>query len=513
MDNIILFNHEVDNFKKWFKANRQRGIGYNYKRIRATMEDKIKENSLFLPVLKLETIEENLYERIFLKGLFDEKEYRSPEYIELPSEISDYFWLKTLVELKNEDKKITEAFESNDRKQHEYMLESYLRKSYRNKYELVKDATFIASFTHDINLFDKNESTLSNDIITVEISKPGIDSIKKFKTKAGVFDGKEIQGIIDCIGPVYTYYGAVLDNTVLKLLRHMIPLIIFIAINLPKNEVLNLETVSVCKKLLCIILTACQDVLTLDSLDSCLVGKESDLWDKQKRFLLAASNSKGELKRALTNRDKGETTYAKRYSIRTQQLTCYPLEEADKHVKPCKKLEELEGDYNNLQWLFYLYSEAMDSYRNKSRDLSPQQSIDIFMTLLDSCKIKINDEFFTFNKSINLFVFNSLTKLLDAHLQVDQEGQSLIYGLNGLLIKKAILEDQGSLSMEDIDILNMIMWSIENIILHKSSCINENIGLDPYEYYKEAIFGSIREPKPKRNEDGSIAFMFDIDHS
>jgi len=482
--------HELENFKRWFKNNRQKSINLNYKKVKLLMDKQISEGRLFPTVEKSET-NNIFFEKIYFRDIFYNLKFNHLKYFELPSEISDYLWLKDLVDLEKPKRKITEAFESEDRKQHNYMLELYSQKVHKIKNALIKDAAVISAFSHDIKI-DNDKDVLLKDNIKVVVSKLGRDAIKKYEH----LNDDQIDNIIGCIHPICTYTGV--DSEIINLLRHLAPLIIFILVNLPKNELFDAEdNNNTGKKILNIILTACQDILTLKSLDK-LNKSQMDIKDIQRLFLLAAYDSKENIfKRALTGRFKSETGYRKKYNTSTSQLITIPYEKENKsHKKRYDRTEVIEGDYHNLTWLFFLLSE-----KNCKLPLAG------FITLLNSCEIEINESPFHFNKTINLIVFNSLTRFIDAYFEADQGCSSLIYGLNGLHTKKTSLESR--LTMEDVDILNMIMWSIENNISCKLDPVKLKINLDPFEYYKNIIFTTKIEPMPKIKDDGSYECIYE----
>lgn len=499
MDDVLL-NYETNNFIKWLRYNRNAVIGYNYKKVRTSIESKIKDNNMSLPVSELETKKEEFVEKLYLSKILTELKYKNLGYIKLPPDISNYFWLRNLVQLGHSKERKQEVFKGKKAKEKEYFGELYSQRIYKYKYSVIIDAALISAFTHDICIGDREN--IDSDSVEVVVNESCRKAVEAYK-----IDESKINGIVNDIEAISKYYGDGVDGSILRLVRHLIPLIIFVIVNLPKNELYNEDSNNVSQKLLPIVLTACQSVIKINSIDTFLADKKIfDLNNMQRDFLLASYNSKTELKRALTNRYGKEATYPDRYNSITLDLKTGILE--DNTIKEIRDIKVIrKGDYNNLGWLFTLHSHAMDLYNEKSRSISPQSSVEIFMELIDSCEIKINGNPFHFNKTFNLVVFNSLTRLIDARLQVNQEGRESISELNGILTKRAILESLEIPIDEDVKILNMIRTTIESIILDNLNPIKSNIDFDPYENYKTAIIDPLYKPSAKRNNDGSFAWI------
>lgn len=497
------------NFKKWYDKNRQRLINTFYESVIRSINVNINNGNLFQVSEEFETSD---YENIF-------SELHSLEKIYIPMVIADYFYIKKLVkndsidvslvdlnisenstsEIKNGSNKnklldkrkmskIGGAFYAERRVDHDSTMIEFANNVFEEKTALLKDVAFICAFKHDLEI-----SEYEPDKVKIQISDKGIVSLKMYKD----ITKDQITIIMKDISELIIRANLEIPGMT-SLLLHLIPVMIFVTVNLPRNEwaLKEKEKIST-NKTIRYILTAANELFGLDNINEYL---EDRLKRVQMMFLLKSMDSvnKEQIERALTTKKFSDIKYKTMYnSIDQDVMNIYG--ENINYNSAGEIYEYIEfGDYTKLRWLFNQIS-SKGYNKNCIERSSPFRAISVFETLLDSVTVKYKEDnitaHFAFNRTANLLVFNQITKLYDALILTEVPDNFLIHWMDALLFKKALVDTEPEVCIKDIDKFNLFLFSIENIMSKDMKREPLLFELDPYEEYIKALHKQIIQPK------------------
>lgn len=449
---------EMESFCHWYTENKEltdKGV-YN-----------IKVNSA---ILQLD--QERFYKTLSYKNVFEEFNANSE------SKISETCYDKHFIA---QLKKVGEIFSDDLIPIKDNVVNNFVSMIKRENRSITDDALFISAFVHDLKTHKNGQYSDCE----IEFSKECLQLCNQITPISN------IQKIIEIIKDIISNLRFETSSGELKeLLFHLIPLIVFVMLNILINECADCKSIYDQKPIKYII-SASKNTFLCNSNDSIfnqLIIKDFD--DIQKCFLYNLidflSGYFFKNKKAFTTRHFPRERYLDYNNINMIIL--------DDNLKNNSYVEF--GNYSDYKWIFRLISSKI-----YGKNISSIKMLELFKSILSSCNVTIIDEYsgkhipFLFNKTANLFVFNNLTKLIDALILSEEPEYYQIYLIEGFKTKISLMNyyDQKDLFRYVKHIFNYVTKSLcSNFISYQNP-----INYDPFEEYMRFIYDV--NPKPKRD--------------